>query len=93
MVDGPSETTHRRPSFEPAAAIGLDDFQLGLVMGAAAAVPLDRRKAFVGAVVERLAATVCGRDELGPGLIHRAIRETLPAYFDPPNLGTPGKYA
>jgi hypothetical protein len=60
--------------------ISLSANELSLIHRAAAPLERGRQDAFVAAVLAALERY----SELGPGLVHRVIRETQRAYWDPP---------
>jgi len=61
--------------------IRLSDDEVAAILQAAKPIPRDRRRAFLVAVADQLAAL----GELrGPGTAHRAIVAAAHAYFDPP---------
>jgi hypothetical protein len=62
--------------------IKLSDDELSAVMTAAAPINVERRNAFLQQIASELAKC----DEIGPGLIHRIVRETQRQFFDPPDL-------
>jgi hypothetical protein len=64
--------------------VSLDDDQLAIVMAAAQPLEPTARHAFLIAVAAELAKD---SPELGPGSIHRLVREMQPRYFDAPRLG------
>jgi hypothetical protein len=65
--------------------VSLDDDQLAIVMAAAQPLEPTARHAFLIAVAAELAKD---SPELGPGSIHRLVREMQPRYFDAPRLAT-----
>jgi hypothetical protein len=62
--------------------ISLSANEMAMIERAAAPLDRDRRDAFIEAVM----AALEGCPEFGPGVVHRAIRETQRQYWDPPRL-------
>jgi hypothetical protein len=60
--------------------VKLTDSELAAVLDAARPLDVRARDAFLQQVADELAR--CG--EVGPGVVHRAIREAQRAHFDPP---------
>jgi len=60
--------------------ISLADEELAAIMFACQPLAPDRRAAFVEAVASTLATCPV----IGPGTVHRAVREAQRAHFDPP---------
>jgi hypothetical protein len=60
--------------------ISLSDAELAAVMTAAHPIAPERR----GAFLEQVANSLQGCREIGPGAVHKAIREAQRAHFDPP---------
>jgi hypothetical protein len=63
------------------APLRLSDDELSAVMSAAASISVERRAAFLQQVARELANC----PEIGPGVIHRIVRETQRAFFDAPD--------
>jgi hypothetical protein len=68
--------------------ISLSDIAMTQIMQAARPLQPHERETFLQLVAARLN----GKRELGDGEIFRLIREVQRAVFDPPHLGTYGKY-
>jgi hypothetical protein len=68
--------------------ISLSDIAMAQLMAACRPLPAVDRTRFLQLVAERLN----GKREVGDGEIFRLIREAQRAVFDPPHLGTYGKY-
>jgi hypothetical protein len=68
--------------------IRLTDSELAAVMAAARPLPVHTRDAFLQSV----AIALKGQSEIGPGVVHRVCAETQRRFWDPPHLGTSGKY-
>ena len=70
----------------------LADEELSAIMTACQPLAPDRR----GAFLEDVARTLATCPVIGPGIVHRAVREAQRAHFDPPQLqhtaGTQSKY-
>jgi hypothetical protein len=79
-VEGRIRRTQRDMSSLP---IKLSDNELDAVMAAARPLPVEMRDAFLQAVARALRR--CNGD-IGPGLVHRVVRELQPEFFDPPDL-------
>jgi hypothetical protein len=62
--------------------LSLSDVELSQVMNACAPLAPDRREAFLQTVADQLARCTV----IGPGVVHRVVRETQPQFFDPPDL-------
>jgi hypothetical protein len=78
--------------FVPVKALRLSDSELDAVMNACRPLPVERRDAFLQEIVDALQRC---NGEVGPGSLHRIIRETQRKHFDPPDLGgfhAAGKY-
>jgi hypothetical protein len=70
--------------------VSLSASELALIHHAAAPLDRNRRDAFIEAVM----AALEGCPELGPGVVHRVIRATQRAYWDPPtSKGAAGHFA
>ena len=65
------------------AGRSLSDDELRIVMDCAQPLAPQDRDAFLRDVAAELAKHP---DELGPGAVHRLVRETQARYFDPPSL-------
>jgi hypothetical protein len=63
--------------------ISLDDAEMRAILDGARPLPPRQRDGFLRAVASELSKC---RGELGPGAIHRVVRETQRQFFDPPNL-------
>jgi hypothetical protein len=61
--------------------IALTDDQLSMLMRTAATISPDRREQFLLAVADQLR----GQD-IGDGVVNRAIRSVVRQYFDPPEV-------
>jgi hypothetical protein len=61
--------------------IRLTDADLDAVMTAARPIPPHRRKAFLQAVADEIAAL---GEQLGPGSVARAVRLVQRSFYDPP---------
>jgi len=75
-------------SLELAMPISLTDDEMTLITDAARPLAVKDRDPFLGALANELAKYPA----VGPGLIHRLIRETQGKFFDPPNLNDGSKY-
>jgi hypothetical protein len=64
--------------------LALSDAELAAVLDAAAPLEPTARNAFLSDVAAELAK----HSELGPGSIHRLVREMQPRYFDAPKTAT-----
>ena len=60
----------------------LSDDELAAVFDAARPLPVDLREPFLLAVAHALG----NGGEIGPGLVHRTVRELQRQFFDPPDL-------
>jgi hypothetical protein len=69
--------------------IKLTDSELDAVMRAAEPLEPHQRDAFLQAVAAELSHL---GDQIGPGSVHRVVRQLQRQYFDPPALGH-GDYA
>jgi hypothetical protein len=69
--------------------VSLSVSELALIHHAAAPLDRDRQDAFVTALLAALEEC----PELGPGVVHRVIRETQRQYWDPPVTRTAGHNA
>jgi hypothetical protein len=63
--------------------ISLSDDELAAVMDGARPLAPEHRDAFLRDIAAELAKHP---DELGPGIVHRLVRETQRRYFDPPTF-------
>jgi hypothetical protein len=70
----------------------LSDDELNAILAAGDQIAVDRQSAFLERIAELLRGV-----EIGPGSVHRAIREAAREYFDAPELeetrGRWSKYA
>lgn len=74
-----------KPQLQP---ISLSDIAMAQLMAACRPLPIADRTRFL----ELIAVRLNGRREVGDGEVYRLIREAQRAVFDPPHLGTYGKY-
>ena len=63
--------------------VSLSDTELTAIMDAARPLAPGDRDAFLRSVAAELAQYP---DELGPGVVHRLVREVQRRYFDPPSF-------
>ena len=60
----------------------LTNAELEAVMAAAQPLAIEQRAAFL----QQVAAGLASSPEIGPGVVHRVIRDVQKALFDPPDL-------
>jgi hypothetical protein len=68
--------------------VALSEQQMLALLAASHPLPADSRSAFLEHCARELAAL----PELGEGVLHRVIMRVQRLYFDPPHLGSYGKY-
>jgi hypothetical protein len=66
----------------------LTDEQMSALFAAAHPLPPDSRSAFL----EHCARELANLPAIGDGAVHRTVMQVQRIYFDPPHLGTYGKY-
>jgi hypothetical protein len=64
----------------------LSDDELNAVMAAARPIDVSRRDAFL----QRVAVTLQGCNEIGPGVVYRVAAQVQREFFDPPDLSHAG---
>jgi hypothetical protein len=62
--------------------LSLSDDELEIVMTCAAPLAPEDRDKFLRDIAHQLSS----QPELGPGAVHRLVRETQRRYFDPPHI-------